>query len=67
MARGEGGQLTMTPDKFPCFKCEHSDAWQARKEVIDVILALMHGDTPPAQRNGDLPDACCRRRPQSVN
>jgi hypothetical protein len=48
----------MTPKEFPCFKCKHPEAWKARKEVIDVVLALMHGDTPSAPRmnGGDLPD-----------
>jgi hypothetical protein len=60
--------MMMNDDELPCFKCEHPDAWKARKEVLDVIHALMHGDTPRApQRNGVLPDACCRRKPQPVN
>jgi hypothetical protein len=32
-------------------------------EVIDVFLAVMHGRTPRSKRReGDLPDACCKRR-----
>jgi hypothetical protein len=58
----------MTPEEFPCFKCEHPEAWRARKEVIDVVLALMHGDTPSAPRNGDgLPGTCCRRKAPPVS
>lgn len=54
--------------ELPCFKCEHPEAWKARKEIIEIVRAFRHGLPlpPPPDRAGDLPIACCLRSPRAL-
>jgi hypothetical protein len=55
-----GGQL-------PCLSCRHPQAAQARREVIEIYMAVRQGRTPPPPATpGVLPDACCRRRKPEI-
>jgi hypothetical protein len=47
-----------------CFRCDHSDAPAARKEIVEIIRAIRHRKPlpRPSDIEGDLPVNCCGRK-----
>jgi hypothetical protein len=47
-----------------CMCCDDPDAWKARKEIFDIVMALRRGEMPPEPPPGlddCCPINCCRR------
>jgi hypothetical protein len=49
---------------IPCLKCEHPDAWRARKEMINVFFAVKFGKPLPPNIWRHIPPASDPSLPQ---
>jgi hypothetical protein len=54
--------------EYPCCKCDHPDAADARFEIIQALKAIKRGGPLPRPFDVEdaLPFSCCRRKPHLV-